>query len=132
MTAIYNKEAKKKATNISINSELLEKAKKYKIMAQFDVYENTNEKTKDYVPYLLDIQNDILKNLSSRVVIPLVVSKEAINLLNPKFVINEIDVILSTTELASIPINILGNKVCSLQDRREEIICAVDFLVTGF
>ena len=31
MTAIYNKEAKKKATNISINSELLEKAKKYKI-----------------------------------------------------------------------------------------------------
>ena len=101
-------------------------------MAQFDVYENTNEKTKDYVPYLLDIQNDILKNLSSRVVIPLVVSKETINLLNPKFVINEIDVILSTTELASIPINILGNKVCSLQDRREEIICAVDFLVTGF
>ena len=77
-------------------------------------------------------QNDILKNVSSRVVIPLVISKEAINFLNPQFIINEIDVILSTTELASIPINILGNKVCSLQDRREEIICAVDFLVTGF
>jgi toxin CcdB len=101
-------------------------------MAQFDVYENTNEKTKDNIPYLLDIQNDILKNLSSRVVIPLVVSKEAINLLNPKFVINEIDVILSTAELASIPMEILGNKVCSLRDRREEIIGAVDFLVTGF
>ena len=101
-------------------------------MAQFDVYVNLNEKTKDYVPYLLDIQNDILKNLSSRVVIPLVVSKEAINLLNPKFIINETDVILSTAELASIPVEILGNKVCSLKDRREEIICAVDFLVTGF
>ena len=101
-------------------------------MAQFDVYENTNEKTKDYVPYLLDIQNDILKNLSSRVVIPLVVSKEAINFLNPKFVINEIDVILSTAELASIPCEYIGSKVCSLKDRREEIIGAVDFLVMGF
>ena len=31
MTAIYNKNAKKKATNISINSDLLKKAKQYKI-----------------------------------------------------------------------------------------------------
>ena len=95
------------------------------------VTKDSIEKTKDNIPYLLDIQNDILKNLSSRVVIPLVVSKEAINLLNSRFVINEIDVILSTAELASIPMEILGNKVCSLKDKREEIIGAVDFLVTG-
>lgn len=43
-------------------------------MAQFDVYENINEKTKEQIPFLLDIQNDILKNVSSRVVIPLVIS----------------------------------------------------------
>lgn len=30
-------------------------------MAQFDVYENINEKTKVQTPFLLDIQNDILK-----------------------------------------------------------------------
>ena len=101
-------------------------------MAQFDAYENINEKTKEQIPFLLDIQNDILKNVSSRVVIPLVISKEAINFLNPQFIINEIDVILSTAELASIPMEILGNKVCSLKDKREEIIGAVDFLVTGF
>ena len=101
-------------------------------MAQFDVYENINEKTNKQIPFLLDIQNDILKNLSSRVVIPLIISKEAINFLNPQFIINEIDVILSTAELASIPMEILGNKVCSLKDKREEIIGAVDFLVTGF
>ena len=53
-------------------------------MAQFDVYENINEKTNKQIPFLLDIQNDILKNLSSRVVIPLVISKEVINFLNPK------------------------------------------------
>ena len=31
MTAIYDKTAKKKATNVSVNSDLLEKAKYYKI-----------------------------------------------------------------------------------------------------
>ncbi|MBP6714664.1 MAG: CcdB family protein [Aliarcobacter sp.] len=101
-------------------------------MAQFDVYENINEKTNKQIPFLLDIQNDILKNLSSRVVIPLVISKEVINFLNPKFIINEIDVILSTPELASISTENFGNKVCSLKHKREEIIGAVDFLVTGF
>lgn len=101
-------------------------------MAQFDVYENINEKTKEQIPFLLDIQNDILKNVSSRVVIPLIISKEAINFLNPQFIINEIDVILSTAELASISTENFGNKVCSLKDKREEIIGAVDFLVTGF
>ena len=29
-------------------------------MAQFDVYKNENELTNKKVPYLLDIQNDIL------------------------------------------------------------------------
>lgn len=101
-------------------------------MAQFDVYENLNEKSKQNIPYLLDIQNDILKDLTTRVVIPLIITNKAINFLNPKFTINQIDVILSTAELASIPMEILGNKICSLKDRREEIIGAVDFLVTGF
>ena len=43
MTAIYNKEAKKKATNISINSELLEKAKKYNINISANVEKTLEE-----------------------------------------------------------------------------------------
>ena len=101
-------------------------------MAQFDVYENLNENTKRSIPFLLDIQNDVLKNLSTRVVIPLVISNQSINFLNPKFTIDEIEVILSAGELASIPMEILGSKICSLKEKREEIIGAVDFLVTGF
>ena len=101
-------------------------------MAQFDVYENLNENTKRSIPFLLDIQNDVLKNLSTRVVIPLVISNQSINFLNPRFTINQIDVILSIGELASIPMEILGSKICSLKEKREEIIGAVDFLVTGF
>ncbi len=101
-------------------------------MAQFDVYENINERTKDQIPFLLDIQNEILKNLSTRVVIPLVLNTKAINILNPKYTINGIEVVLSTSELASISIENLGEKVCNLEESREEIILAIDFLVVGF
>ena len=43
MTAIYNKNAKKKATNISINSDLLEKAKQYKINISANVEKTLEE-----------------------------------------------------------------------------------------
>lgn len=48
MTAIYNKDAKKKATNISINSELLEKAKKYKINISANVEKTLEELIKQH------------------------------------------------------------------------------------
>ena len=68
-------------------------------MAQFDVYENKNEMTKDNFPYIIDIQNNILKSLSSRVVIPMRKSSKTINILNPKFSINGVEVVLSTQEI---------------------------------
>ena len=52
MTATYNKNAKKKATNISINSDLLEKAKKYKINVSANV-----EKTLEELIRQHEIQN---------------------------------------------------------------------------
>jgi len=45
---------------------------------------NLNEKSRQNIPYLLDIQNDILKNLTTRVVIPLVISNQSIDFLNSK------------------------------------------------
>lgn len=101
-------------------------------MAQFDVYENTNPSTYEQIPYLLDIQNDILKELSTRVVVPMIKDIPAARILNPKFNINGIEVVLSTSELASISVENLGSKICSLENFREEIIEAVDFLITGF
>ena len=52
MTTIYNKEAKKKATNISINSDLLEKAKNYKINISANVEKTLEELIRQY-----EIQN---------------------------------------------------------------------------
>ena len=52
MTAIYNRDAKKKATNVSINSDLLEKAKKYRINISANV-----EKTLEKIVREYEIQN---------------------------------------------------------------------------
>lgn len=101
-------------------------------MAQFDVYENTNPRTNKDIPYLLDIQNDILKNLSTRVVVPLVLNMKPANILNPQFNINGEAVTMSTAELAGISLDNLGLTVCSVADKRDEIISAVDFMITGF
>ncbi len=104
-------------------------------MAQFDVYQNPNEETNQAIPYLLDIQADLLNALSTRVVVPLVAASamgKAVRYLNPRFTINQSTVFMSTAELAGVPVRSLGEKVGSLKDERNEIIAALDFLFTGF
>lgn len=104
-------------------------------MAQFDVFENPHEETNQAVPYLLDVQADLLDTLSTRVVVPLVAAStvgKTIRHLNPAFVIKGTAVFMSTAELAGIPVQSMGKKVSSLKDQRHEIIAALDFLFTGF
>ena len=104
-------------------------------MAQFDVYENPNEETNQTVPYLLDLQADLLDNLATRVVVPLVAATligRAVKHLNPRFKVKDDLVFISTAELAGVPRSALGEKVASLKKKRNEIIAALDFLFTGF
>jgi len=104
-------------------------------MAQFDVFENPNEKTNQAIPYLLDVQADLLDTLATRVVVPLVTASamgKDIKHLNPRFTIGTAAVFMSTAELAGIPARSLGEKIGSLKDQHHEIIAALDFLLTGF
>jgi len=101
-------------------------------MTQFDVFINLNEDTKNQIPYILNIQHDILNNLSTTVVVPLILNIKSISNLNPIFLIENQKVIMSTTEISSIPIAYLGEKICSLSDKRVEILNAIDFLITGY
>lgn len=103
-------------------------------MAQFDVYINPNPDTRKLIPYLLDIQADLLDTLSTRVVVPLILAEEmgqAAKQLNPQFKIKGTAVVMSTAELAGIANRSLGNKVASLKNKRDEIIAALDLLITG-
>ena len=103
-------------------------------MAQFDVYLNPNPNTRKAIPYLLDVQADLLNTLATRVVSPLVLAEEMglpAKQLNPQFKVKGVSVIMSTAELAGIPTRALGDKVASLKDKRDEIIAALDLLFTG-
>lgn len=104
-------------------------------MARFDIYENSNPLTRAEVPYLLDVQADLLDNLATRVVVPLVklsAMGKAAKHLNPQFTINKKKLVMSTAELAGIPVTSFGEKIGSLKEQQGEIIAAWDFLLSGF
>jgi toxin CcdB len=104
-------------------------------MARFDVHENPNPATSPAAPYLLDVQSDLLDELATRVVVPLFHAEtmgKAASYLNPVFTVNRTPVVMSTAEQAAVPITALGVKVDTLKEHRDEIIGALNFLLTGF
>jgi len=103
-------------------------------MAQFDVYLNSNPETNSYIPYLLDVQADLLDVLATRVVIPLHTTTsmpKPAKHLNPMLEINHEKYVLSTAELAGIPSSILGEPVSNIINQRQQVITALDFVFTG-
>lgn len=102
-------------------------------MAQFDVYQNPNPATNQQIPYLLDVQTDLLEITKTRVVIPLEVCGgfSVAERLMPTFTIDGITVAMSTPELAGVGLTNLGTPVDSLADKRQEIMNALDLLFSG-
>ena len=104
-------------------------------MAQFDVYANPNSDTARVFPYLIDVQADLLDKLPTRVVVPLVPTSmlsKATPELNPRFDIDGVKVFMLTAQIAGVSVSFLGAKVCSLKDRRSDILAALDFLFVGY
>lgn len=102
---------------------------------QFDVYINSNQDTCGEIPFLLDVQAGILDTLSTRVVVPLIlfsVIKKPIKYLNPVFQVKNRKIVMFTQELAGIPMSLLTEKVANIASNRQEIVAAMDFLLTGF
>ena len=103
-------------------------------MAQFDVYLNPNSSTRRNIPYLLDVQADLLDTMATRVVVPLMLAEvmgDGARQLNPHFKIKGQQVVMSTAELAGVSSRAIGEKVATLKARRDEIIAALDLLFTG-
>ncbi|HIP52003.1 MAG TPA: plasmid maintenance protein CcdB [Campylobacterales bacterium] len=101
-------------------------------MVQFDVYKNLNEATNKTFPYLLNVQNDLLSSMTTRVVVPLALGIEPIRHLNPTFTIEGQSLVMSTAEMAGISLAECSDFVVNLKENRNEIIDALDFLVNGF
>lgn len=104
-------------------------------MTQFTVYKNKNPHTREVVPFLLDIQNDLLNGLETRVVVPLrpasALKGKTLKTLTPLSVIEGESFVMLTPQLAGIPKSELGAPVAQVQQNRAEIIAAIDLLVTG-
>lgn len=104
-------------------------------MAQFDVYPNPSQSTQNAFPYLVDIQNPVVSDIASRIVIPLgrlkIFKNESMAHLTPEIEYRGEKLLLVTPQIASIPSKALKNPIGSLNHFREEIIAAIDFAITG-
>lgn len=103
-------------------------------MAQFDVYENRGD-GKSHYPYFMDIQSPLLERLKVRVVIPLthIDNLKPVRHLHPRVTIGNQQYILMTNLLTSVSTSQLKEEpVMNADIYRNDVIAAIDLLVTGF
>jgi toxin CcdB len=104
-------------------------------MARFDVYANPEATERKHTPYFVDVQNNHIDHLATRVVVPLrreaAFGPRARNL-NPVFVIGTDSVVLDTPALAAIPGSELRKPVSSLTVSRAQIQEALDTLFGAY
>lgn len=104
-------------------------------MAQFTLYENNDSSSKKAYPYLVDVQNALLSDLNSRVVIPLspheALKNTDVKRLCPLICLDDGDFVLMTHQMTSVPKSILHTEVTSLENFRYEILSAIDILISG-
>ena len=103
-------------------------------MGQFMLYKNTSEESSETYPYFVDIQNDLLDALNSRLVIPLTAAKSLsanISNLCPITTVDDEEFVLLTQQMTNVPVSALQRPAGSLAHLRDDIVSAVDFLITG-
>lgn len=104
-------------------------------MPQFMAHRNPNPNTRDAFPLILDIQNDLLAGLGTRVVVPLcpasAMTGEPIKTLTPVLEVEGQPYLMLTPQLAGISNKQIGAKVQDLSPHRDTIMAALDLLFTG-
>lgn len=98
-------------------------------MARYDVYRTRNE-----IGYLLDVQNDLIDNLNTRVVVPLLPlgsMPPTVKRLHPIFEIEGRRFVMATHLLAAVTTNELSGKTANLLKHHDDIIRALDLLFQG-
>ncbi len=96
-------------------------------MAQFDVHRLGDR-------LVIDCQSDLLAQLNTRVVVPLIPRGQApapAGRFNPLFAIDGADHVMDTQFTSAVERRELGAVVTSLADRSFEIVEAFDVLISG-
>ena len=99
-------------------------------MARFDICANPGKNQKS-IPFLIDVQSNVISGLASRIVIPLRASSyfTLTNLpadLFPLIDVNGTACVLDTPQLGAIPLRELKSKVGSAKSQQAEIQLALD------
>ncbi len=101
------------------------------MMARLDVYANPVLAERKLTPYFLDVQNDYLEGLHSRVVIPLrhesAFGPRARDL-HPLLSVGRDRVVLDTAAIGAVPTAVLRKPVAQLREARGEVQAALDTL----
>jgi toxin CcdB len=104
------------------------------MIRQFDVVANPDPAETGYRPFLVNLQSDLVNQLTSTVVAPLVprAQMRGAQHLNPVVTVNGSEFWLATHELFAMDRRILKDgPVANLSNDREAIIAALDFVFTG-
>lgn len=104
-------------------------------MPRFAVYANPAADERAHTPYLVDVQNDYIDGLDTRVVIPL--RHEAAfgpraRDLHPLLEVAGKPVVLDTAAIGAVPRAELRKPVADLRPAREQILAALDTLFGAY
>ena len=104
-------------------------------MAFLEVHANPNPDSRAAIPFLLDIQADLLSSLATRVVVPLyreaAAPRHPMARLTPLIEFQGQPYVAMVPELAGLARRHLGPTAGDLGLARSEIIAALDLLITG-
>ena len=104
-------------------------------VVQYDVYPNPSPRSREWVPYLVDVQSDLLSALRTRLVMPL--TRVAVGLpqtprrLAPVFSIEGERLALQPQATAGLDARLLKKPVASLAAHAGEIRDALEAVVSG-
>ncbi|MEM8837591.1 MAG: CcdB family protein [Pseudomonadota bacterium] len=100
------------------------------LVAKYDVYPSPAG-----AGYVLDVQTDLLSDLNTRVVVPLLPLSEApkaADRLNPVFEIGGEPHVMVTQFLSAIPQSALNQPISNVSARFDDITAALDMVFQGF
>ena len=104
-------------------------------MARFDVYMHPDAVLRKKTPYLLDVQNNHIDRIATRVVLPMRradLFDQPMSSLNPLFEIAGKQVVLDTAAMAAFPAMELKKPVLSLGAQSQAIVDALDVLFGAY
>jgi toxin CcdB len=99
-------------------------------MSQYDVYKGYEKDT-----FILDVQSDILSDLNTRMVVPLLpeqMAPEAAQRLNPILEVEGIKCVMVTQFMTAVPKSELKSHIANVSGHAFEITNALDMLFQGF